>query len=124
MRESWQRTLSIVRLTGSFCLLGVVLALPGFASPYGHASEPKVPSTIKVSLSEWKVQLTPARVPAGPVVFEVSNAGTIPHAFELEGRGLERSTPQIQRGGTATLKLDLRPGSYEAYCPVGKGSHR
>src|SRR5258705_8008018 len=28
------------------------------------------------------------------------------------------------RGGTATLKLDLRPGSYEAYCPVGKGSHR
>jgi hypothetical protein len=124
MNQFWQRPLSIISLTGSFYLLGAVFAFPGFASPYARAGEPKVPSTVKVSLSEWKVQLTPARVPAGPVVFEVSNAGTIPHAFEVEGRGLEKSTPQIQRGATATLRLDLRAGSYEAYCPVGKGSHK
>ena len=113
-----------ISLTGSLCLLGVVLALPCIASPYDRASKPKAPSTVKVDLSEWKVQLTPARVPAGPVVFEVSNSGTIPHAFEVEGRGLEKSVPQIQRGATATLKVDLRAGSYEVYCPVGKGSHR
>jgi len=58
------------------------------------------------------------------VIFEVTDAGTIPHAFEIEGRGLEKSTPQIQPGATATLKLDLRTGSYEVYCPVGKGSHK
>jgi len=83
-----------------------------------------VPSTVKVELSEWKVQLTPARVPAGPVIFQVINDGGIPHAFEFEGQGLEKSTPQLQPGATATLKLDLPAGKYEAYCPVGKGSHK
>src|SRR5437764_11952104 len=58
------------------------------------------------------------------VTFEVSNAGSIPHGFEVEGRGLEQRTPQIQPGSSATLKLDLRVGSYETYCPIGKGSHK
>ena len=119
-----RRAHSMVRITGSLCLLCVGLAFPCFASPYDHVAKKPMPGTVKVNLSEWKVQLSPASVPPGPVVFEVSNAGTIPHAFELEGRGLERSIPQIQPGTTATLKLDLRAGSYEAYCPVGKGSHK
>jgi len=119
-----RRARSIVSLTVSLYLLCVVLALPGFASPYGDAGEQPVPSTVKVNLSEWKVQLIPAKVPTGPVIFEVRNAGTVPHALEIEGRDLEKSTVEIKPGATATLKLDLRAGSYEAYCPVGKGSHK
>jgi hypothetical protein len=115
---------AIVSLTGALCLLFISLAIPCFASHLDRAGEKPAPPTVKVSLSEWRIQLTPARIPAGPVTFEVSNVGTIPHAFEIEGRGLEQSTPQIQQGATTTLKLDLRPGSYEAYCPVGKGSHK
>jgi hypothetical protein len=114
----------IVRLSGSMVLLSAVLAPPSGASPYDRADGKPVPSTVKVQLSEWKVKLTPARVPAGPVIFQVTNDGGIPHAFECEGRGLEKSTPQIQPGATATLKLDLPAGKYEAYCPVGKGSHK
>ena len=49
-----------------------------------HQAAKPVPSTVKVDLSEWKVQLTPARVPAGPVIFQVTNDGGIPHAFEFE----------------------------------------
>jgi hypothetical protein len=115
---------STVSLATSSYLLCVVLALPSFASAYGHSDEKPRPSTVKVNLSEWKVQLTPGRVPPGSVIFQVSNTGTIPHAFELEGRGLEKSVPQIAPGATATLKLDLGAGRYEAYCPVGKGSHK
>jgi len=115
---------SIVSFTSPLYVFCVVLAMPCFASPYGHAAEKPMSSAVKVNLTEWKLQLTPARVPPGPVIFEVTNAGTIPHAFEVEGRGLERSTPQIQPGASATLRLDLRAGSYEAYCPVGKGSHK
>ncbi len=121
---SKRRTHSIVSLSGSLRLLSVVLALPCFAAQDARAAEKPEPSTVKVNLTEWKVQLTPDRVPPGPVTFEVSNGGTIPHAFEIEGRGLEKSAPQIQPGATTTLKLDLRAGSYEAYCPVGKGSHK
>src|SRR5207245_11761439 len=83
-----------------------------------------MPGPVKDAHSEWEVQLTPARIPTGSVVFEVSNHGTIPHAFEVEGYGFEKRIPQIQPGATATLKLDLRAGSYEAYCPVSKGSHK
>jgi hypothetical protein len=114
----------IVSLTGLLHLLCAILALPCIASPYERAGGKPVPSTVRVGLSEWKVQLTPGRVPAGPVIFEVTNDGGIPHAFEFEGRGLEKSTPQIQPGATATLKVDLPAGRYEAYCPVGKGSHK
>ncbi len=119
-----RRAPSIVSLSGPLHLLCITLALPCFASAYGHSDARPTASTVKVSLSEWKVQLTPTRVPPGPVIFEVTDTGTIPHAFEIEGRGLEKSTPQIQAGASATLKVDLRVGSYEAYCPVGKGSHK
>src|SRR5436309_4764130 len=83
-----------------------------------------MPRTVKVNLSEWKIQLAPNRVRPRPVVFEVTNAGVVPHAFEVEGGRLETSTPQIRPGASATLSLDLRAGSYEVYCPVGKGSHK
>jgi hypothetical protein len=115
---------TIVSLIGSLCLASSVLGTPCFAGAYGQSAVKPTGGTVKVSLSEWKVQLTPARIPPGPVVFEVRNDGTIPHAFEVEGHGLEKSSPQIQPGTTATLKVDLRAGSYEAYCPVGKGSHK
>ncbi|HEU4941131.1 MAG TPA: hypothetical protein VFT97_05890, partial [Candidatus Eisenbacteria bacterium] len=60
----------------------------------------------------------------GPVVFEVTNTGKVPHALEIEGSGVEKSTPRLVSGATATLTMDLGAGKYEAYCPVGKGSHK
>jgi plastocyanin len=77
-----------------------------------------------VRLTEWKVELAAASVPAGEVTFNVTNAGTIPHGFEVEGRGVEKETPLIQPGQTATLTVTLRAGRYEVYCPVGEDSHK
>ena len=119
-----RRTHSVVSLAGLLHLFFAVLALPCIASRYGTAAEKPVASTVKVDLSEWNVQLSPASVPPGLVIFEVSNVGKIPHALEVEGGGIEKSMPQIKPGATATLKVDLPAGSYEAYCPVGKGSHK
>src|SRR5258705_11521827 len=94
-----------------------------FAS-HAHADERPKPSTVQVSLSEWKVSLTPTAVPAGEVVFDVTNSGKVPHSLEIEGRGLEKSTSLLMPGASATLSLDLRAGTYEASCPVGRGSHK
>ena len=79
---------------------------------------------ITVRLTEWNVELSAPSVAAGPVSFVVTNAGNIPHAFEIEGRGIERETGTIQPGATATLTITLTAGSYEAYCPVGNDSHK
>lgn len=82
------------------------------------------PSSVVVKLSEWKVELSQTHVPAGDVKFAVTNGGSIPHAFEVEGPGLEKETPVIQPGASATLTLTLKPGRYEVYCPVGNDSHK
>ena len=70
---------------------------------------------------EWKVELAPTQVSLGAVIFEVRNTGTIPHAFEVEGRGLEKSTLQIQPGATATLKLRSARGQVRSLLPGGEG---
>lgn len=82
------------------------------------------PVPVRVRLAEWSVQLSVQAIAAGPVRFAVSNGGSIPHAFEIEGQGIEQETPQIQPGDSTTLALTLRAGSYEVYCPVGAGSHK
>src|SRR5262249_6615284 len=96
------------------------LAGPAWASAHTLSR----PDTVQVRLTEWKVKLEPAAIGPGPVTFQVTNAGSIPHAFEIEGRGLEKRTLQVKPGNETTMALDLRAGRYEAYCPVGKGSHR
>ena len=82
------------------------------------------PTPVHVTLSEWTVRLSVPAVAAGPVRFAVTNTGSIPHAFEVEGQGIERETHEIQPGDSTTLALTLRAGSYEVYCPIGAGSHK
>jgi len=82
------------------------------------------PLAVTAKLSEWKVQLSEHRVAPGVVTFTVSNIGSIPHALEVEGQGIEEETDVIQPGASATLTLTLAPGTYDVYCPVGEDSHK
>ena len=104
--------------TTAFVLLTTAF-VPGRMHPAASRS-----ATLTATLSEWKIELSSASVAAGKVTFTATNAGSIPHAFEVEGEGLERKTPLIQPGETATLTLTLKSGSYEIYCPVGDDSHK
>jgi uncharacterized cupredoxin-like copper-binding protein len=88
----------------------------------GPAATPAVAGSanapVNVSLSEFKIDM-PANLPAGTTTFQVTNKGTITHSFEFEGQGIEKRLSQpLQPGQSATLTLDLKPGKYEAYCPV------
>ena len=95
-------------------------ALVGVA-PRPH---PDAPSQVNVRLSEWKVELSQQTIATGAVRFAVTNAGSIPHGFEVEGQGIEKEIETIQPGATDTLTLTLKPGTYEVYCPVGEDSHK
>src|SRR6266571_3113610 len=98
------------------------LLLAGLA--FGGAPTPKGGAAVSVTLSEWKVKLSERTIPAGAVTFSVANVGSIPHALEVEGQGIEQETAVIQPGASATLTLTLGPGTYEVYCPVGADSHK
>src|SRR6266516_1092717 len=101
----------------------LLLAAVALAGAPAH-SAPGDPAIVSAKLSEWKVELSQATIAAGTVTFTVTNAGSIPHAFEVEGQGIERETDLLQPGSSATLTLTLKPGTYEVYCPVGENSHK
>ena len=57
-------------------------------------------------------------VKAGEVTFNFSNPSGVPHALDIEGvDGGEGET--VQGGDAPPLTVNLEPGEYEYYCPVG-----
>jgi plastocyanin len=54
---------------------------------------------------------------AGKATIAFTNDSQVPHAVEVEGKGLEKETKTFTKG-KANLALDLKPGTYEFYCPV------
>jgi uncharacterized cupredoxin-like copper-binding protein len=83
---------------------------------------PTEPAGETVTLSETEFAIDPAAVSvdqAGVVEFKVENAGSITHALEVEGAGLEEETEDIAAGDSASLKVDLPEGTYKLYCPIG-----
>ena len=46
----------------------------------------------------------------------------MPHAVEIEGNGVEEETETVTGEDAPPLTVDLKPGEYEFYCPVG--NHR
>jgi uncharacterized cupredoxin-like copper-binding protein len=75
--------------------------------------------TIAVKETEYK--LTPAKITLnkpGTYVFKAENTGSITHALEIEGREVEEETKGLDAGQSAKLKVTLKAGRYEIYCPI------
>ena len=98
----------------------VLLAGCGGSSSGSSMQGGAVVKTIQISEKEFS--LTPSTVTVskpGTYAFQVSNKGTITHAFEVEGNGVEEKSGDIQAGSSATLKVTFsKNGSYEIYCPI------
>jgi plastocyanin len=75
-----------------------------------------------IQISEKEYSLEPATISVsgtGTYEFKVTNNGTIAHALEIEGNGVEQKIGDIQPGAGATLRVTLtKDGSYELYCPI------
>jgi plastocyanin len=55
---------------------------------------------------------------AGKVTLKLVNDSDVPHAIEVEGNGVEEETKIVSKDN-ADVTVDLKPGKYEYYCPVG-----
>lgn len=76
---------------------------------------------VTVKESEYKLQLSTTKLGAGTYRFTARNAGTIPHALEIDGPGVSdmRTPGTIAPGSSKTLTVTLKQGgSYEIYCPL------
>ena len=74
---------------------------------------------VQVSLVEFEIRM-PTELPAGLTTFVVTNDGARQHNFVIEGQGIEEVFAQnLQAGESNTMTVELPPGEYRVYCPVG-----
>ncbi len=55
---------------------------------------------------------------AGTVTLSMSNPSTFSHGISVEGNGVDKAGQVVQHGGTSTVTVKLKPGTYTFYCPV------
>jgi uncharacterized cupredoxin-like copper-binding protein len=103
-----------------------------------HASHSRLTATagptVKATLNEMHIRVSPKRVPAGKVTFVVRNSGTVEHELLVipwpkagkltvarfradEGASLGE-VPELMPGKTGSVTLTLRPGRYLVICNV------
>jgi plastocyanin len=66
-----------------------------------------------------KFDTTTLSTKAGKVTVVLDNPSDVPHAIEVEGKGVEAEGETVGKGGVSKVTVDLKPGEYEYYCPVG-----
>jgi uncharacterized cupredoxin-like copper-binding protein len=80
-----------------------------------------------VEVRETEFRLEPAEITLdrpGTYAFRAVNDGDVTHALEIEGGGIEEETAEIGPGESAVLEVNLDPGTYVLYCPVGDHKER
>ncbi len=115
---------------GCACLLFFGLLLVGCGAAEEVESEVQeiaedAIDTIEVNETEFS--LDPANITLdqpGTYVFRAVNSGNAVHSLEIEGQGIEEETPNIQPGESSQLKVNLDPGTYKLYCPIGNHEGR
>jgi uncharacterized cupredoxin-like copper-binding protein len=115
-------------------LMIVTLASCGAGSARGNAAPATPPAassagapagaqTVRVVSKNFSFSLDAARIGAGPVTFVLQNDGPAPHDFAIRGNGVNQKTSVIERGQTATLTVDLKPGTYTYICTIPGHDH-
>jgi plastocyanin len=55
---------------------------------------------------------------AGEVTLSMTNPSSFPHGVGVNGNGVDKDGKVVQQGGTSTVTVKLKPGTYTFYCPV------
>jgi uncharacterized cupredoxin-like copper-binding protein len=108
-----------VALLALFAVLALA-ACGSSSSESGTTGQAAAGQAIAISETEFKLDPSSVQVDqAGTVTFRVTNDGSVDHALEVDGQGVEEETETIKPGQTAELTVALsKEGSYEIYCPI------
>lgn len=130
-QHSSARRLGLARSAAALVAAGVLLTGCGGGDDAGDsaaspaASSPTAQGTrVDAELTEFAITLGQETFAPGTYTFVAKELGEAPHALSIEGPGVETvSTDVLQPGdAAASVTVDLQPGTYTLWCPVG--SHR
>jgi iron uptake system component EfeO len=99
-----------------------LLVLPIAACTANQAAKSSPPGTVQVSSTDDRCDLSADAVPAGNLVFEVTNDGNQVTEFYLLSKDGERVVGEVENIGpglTRQLVLKARPGHYLTACKPG-----
>jgi uncharacterized cupredoxin-like copper-binding protein len=107
-------------------LAGGVLAGCGGGSGGGGSTTSTPPAKsaatgvtqVNANLTDFHIALSQKTFKPGAYSFVAKNNGQHDHALEVEGPAGEHRTQTLAPGASATLKVTLKSGAYEIYCPV------
>jgi iron uptake system component EfeO len=103
--------------------LGIAGVLALFAAACGSSSDDAPAGAKQMSFTLTDAGCVPntAKAPAGPIVFDVENAGTSKVSeFEvLDGDTILGEVENLSDGLSRTFSLTLEQGEYTLYCPGG-----
>lgn len=87
----------------------------GASSGGGAAQTLKIAADASGALKFDKSSLS---AKAGKVTIVMDNPSDLPHAVEIEGDGVEAEGETVDKGGVSKATAEVKPGTYEFYCPV------
>lgn len=100
-------------------LVALAAAGCGSSSEYANAPRPPAPINVTAAISDERVQVSPRRFGAGPIVLIIANQSPNPYEVTLEtdepaqGRpGIRQRTSPVNPRGTAELRVDVTEGTY------------
>lgn len=104
-------------------LATLLLVLPALAGCFNESDEntnegidaSPGETVVEVRLTDDSIEM-PDEIPMGPAVFEVTNTGTAPHGFAIDGT--DGAIDSLLSDGLETLRVELEPGDYTVYSPV------
>jgi iron uptake system component EfeO len=114
MQRNLVRTISIAAAIG---LTSIALAACG-----SGGDAPQGAKTMSFTLTDAGCVPNQAKAPAGPIVFEVENAGTSKvNEFEvMDGDTILGEVENLSDGFNGSFSLTLEQGEYTLYCPGGE----
>ncbi len=105
------------RMLGALSVAAIFIAGCGSNHSYGNASRPPAPVNVSVSLTNARVQISPDRLGAGPVVLIVANESGRSRDLTLSAAGGagsclsdDASSGPINPQGVVRLQVDLVEG--------------
>ena len=77
--------------------------------------------TVDMTAVDFKFNPSDQSVKSGDLTFNLTNDGQAPHSLEIEDvNGQDQEIEgDVAPGESGTLQVNLPPGTYEFYCPVG-----
>src|SRR4051812_10959910 len=76
-------------------------------------------NTVDLTATDFKFDPSEPSVKSGNVTFNLKNDGQVTHSLEIEDVNGEDKELEgdVSPGSNGTLAVNLKPGTYEFYCP-------